>query len=70
MSTKSVRLDEDVYDRIAARKRDGETFSEAIERLTGGYTLLDYAEETEPFDVSNAEVEERTQLTSGEHLDA
>lgn len=43
MGTKMVRLDEDVYERIKSKKRDDETFSEAIDRLTGGYTLLDFA---------------------------
>lgn len=43
MGTKTVRLDEDVYERIKSRKRDDETFSEAIDRLTSGYTLLDFA---------------------------
>jgi len=41
MSTKSVRLDEDVYERIRSEKRSDETFSEAIDRLTGGASLLD-----------------------------
>jgi len=41
MSTKSVRLDEDVYERIKSKKRPDETFSEAIDRLTGGASLLD-----------------------------
>ncbi|GAA0206919.1 antitoxin VapB family protein [Halobaculum roseum] len=41
MSTKPVRLDEDVYNRIKAHKRDDETFSEAIERLIGGPSLRD-----------------------------
>ncbi|RJX51482.1 DUF7557 family protein [Halonotius pteroides] len=40
MGTKSVRLDEEVYKRIAAHKRDDETFSEAIDRLTSDYSLL------------------------------
>ena len=47
MSTKrTVKLDSDVYDRVKARKRDGETFSEAIERLIGGreVSLLDLAD--------------------------
>jgi predicted CopG family antitoxin len=39
-----VRLDDDVYEHIKSRKRDDETFSEAIERLTGAWTLLDFAE--------------------------
>lgn len=40
MGTRSVRLDEDVYETIKARKRDDETFSEAIERLIDGPSLL------------------------------
>ena len=43
MGTKSVRLDEEVYERIAAHKRDDETFSEAIGRLTSEYSLLEFA---------------------------
>lgn len=39
-----VRLDDDVYERIRSRKRDDETFSEAIDRLTSEWTLLDFAE--------------------------
>lgn len=43
MGTKTVRLDEDVYEYIKEKKRDDETFSEAIDRLTSDYTLLDFA---------------------------
>lgn len=43
MGTKSVRIEEDLYERIRAHKREDETFSEAIERLIGGYSLLDFA---------------------------
>lgn len=43
MATKSVRIDEALYERIEAHKRDDETFSEAIERLIDGYSLLDFA---------------------------
>ena len=43
MGTKSVRLDEAVYERIAAHKRDDETFSEAIGRLTSDYSLIEFA---------------------------
>lgn len=45
MGTKTVRLDEDVYERVKAEKRPDETFSEAIGRLIGGYTLLDFADD-------------------------
>lgn len=43
MGTKSIRLDEDVYERIKAHKQEAETFSEAIDRLTSDYSLLDFA---------------------------
>jgi predicted CopG family antitoxin len=43
MGTKSIRLDEDVYERIEAHKWEDETFSEAIDRLTSEYSLLDFA---------------------------
>jgi len=40
-----VRLSEDVYARIESKKRDDETFSEAIDRLIDDVSLLDLAEE-------------------------
>ncbi|RAW45800.1 hypothetical protein DQW50_07235 [Halorubrum sp. 48-1-W] len=43
MSTRNVRLDEDVYERIKSEKRPDETFSEAVGRLIGGSSLLDLA---------------------------
>jgi predicted CopG family antitoxin len=43
MGTKSARLDKDAYERIKAHKREGEPFSEAIDRLTSEYSLLDFA---------------------------
>lgn len=46
MGTKNVRLDEDVYERVKAHKRDDETFSEAIDRLIGGWSLLELADTT------------------------
>jgi predicted CopG family antitoxin len=53
MSTKrTVKLEPDVYDRVAAQKRDDETFSEAIERLIGsrGVSLLDLCDEDAEYD--------------------
>jgi len=47
MGTKQVRLDEAVYERIKRQKFDDETFSEAIDRLTDEYTLLDFAADLE-----------------------
>ena len=43
MGSKSVRLDEDVYELVESRKRDDETFSEAIERLLSPPPLTDLA---------------------------
>lgn len=43
MGTKSVRLDEEVYERIRAHNREDETFLEVIDRLTSEYSLLDFA---------------------------
>lgn len=39
-----VRLDDNVYEKIAAQKRDDETFSEAIDRLTSDWSLADWGE--------------------------
>jgi predicted CopG family antitoxin len=41
MGSKTVRLDEDTYERVKSKKREDETFSEAIDRLIGEWTLLD-----------------------------
>lgn len=43
MGTRMVRIDEDVYERIASQKRDDETFSEAIERLLADPPLVSLA---------------------------
>jgi len=39
--SKQVRLEDDVYERIKANKRDDESFSDAVERLIGGRSLRD-----------------------------
>lgn len=43
MATKTIRLEEGVYERLKTEKRDEETFSEAVERLVDGSSLLDLA---------------------------
>ena len=43
MGTKTIRLEEDVYEDLKAKKRDDETFSETVERLTSDWSLLDLA---------------------------
>lgn len=36
-----IRLEDHVYERIRANKRDDESFSDAVERLIGGHSLRD-----------------------------
>lgn len=57
MGSKTIRLDDDVYERLRDVKRDDETYSEAVERLLPGGSLLDLAGILEPEDVN--EIEDR-----------
>jgi predicted CopG family antitoxin len=41
--SKSIRLSEKAYDRLAAHKRDDETFSDVVLRLAGERSLLELA---------------------------
>lgn len=41
--SKSIRLSEEAYDRLAAHKGEDETFSEVVLRLAGERSLLDLA---------------------------
>lgn len=41
MGSKTIRLDDDVYERLRENKRDDETFSEAVDRLLGGRSLAE-----------------------------
>ncbi|WP_123624476.1 antitoxin VapB family protein [Halorubrum sp. CSM-61] len=43
MSTRNVRIDDDVYERIKREKRTDEMFFEAVKRLIGGRSFLDLA---------------------------
>lgn len=47
MNSKQVRLDEDVYARIQDAKRDDETFSDAVDRLTSDWSLAKWAQKYE-----------------------
>jgi len=44
MGTKTIRLDEDVYEYLKSKKRDDETFSDAVDRLTDDWSLIDLVE--------------------------
>lgn len=38
MGTRTIRVRDDVYDRLKARKRSGESFSDLLDRLTDRQT--------------------------------
>jgi predicted CopG family antitoxin len=75
MGTKHIRLDEDVYAKIKDKKREDETFSEAVDRLTDDWRLSEWGTdrtESEVADHQDAldELEETTRADVDEHLDA
>lgn len=43
MGTKTVRLDEEAYEHLRDRKREGESFSDTVKRLAGERSLLEVA---------------------------
>lgn len=60
MGTKQIRISERLYARVKSEKRDDETIGEALERMVGGYDLLDFAadaEGKESLDVEGIETE-------------
>ena len=42
MNTIQISLDDDAYERLTAEKREGESFSDLVRRLTAGVDLADY----------------------------
>lgn len=61
--SKSIRLSEEAYERLAARKREDETFSDVILRIAGERSLLELAGvlSDEQADEVAAAIEERRQ---------
>jgi predicted CopG family antitoxin len=49
-NTKTIAVSETAYERLKARKREGESFSDVVERLTGGRSLLEIAGTGDPND--------------------
>jgi predicted CopG family antitoxin len=68
--SKSIRLSEDAYERLAAHKRDDETFSDVVLRLAGERSLLELAgilSDEEADELRDAVEERRTRR--GDELD-
>jgi predicted CopG family antitoxin len=59
--SKSIRLSEDAYERLAAHKRENETFSDVVLRLAGERSLTELAGvlDDDEADAMRAAVEER-----------
>ncbi|NHN40917.1 hypothetical protein G9C85_04610 [Halorubellus sp. JP-L1] len=66
--SKSIRLSEDAYERLAAHKREGETFSDVVLRLAGERSLLELAGilDDDDADAMRAAVDERRERRSDE----
>lgn len=43
MATKTISISEDAYHRLVRLKREGESFTDVIQRVTGGADLNRYA---------------------------
>lgn len=60
MGTKQIRVSERLYARVKAEKREDETIGEALERMVGGYDLLDFAAAAQGKESLDIEAIERT----------
>ena len=68
MGTKTIRLEENVYERIKRQKRPDETFSEAIDRLTDTPSLSELGGIVDPERVEKMEdaIEEADEADAAE----
>ncbi|PSQ05225.1 hypothetical protein BRC97_09810 [Halobacteriales archaeon QS_6_71_20] len=59
-----MRVSEDLYARVKSENREDETLSETLDRLVGGYSLIDLADDAEELDL-DVSIEEATDGTVG-----
>ena len=59
MGTKQMRVSEELYARVQSENRDGETLAETLDRLVGGYSLTEFADDAAELDLDES-VEEAT----------
>lgn len=74
MGTKTIRLDEDVYERLRELKQEDETFSETVDRLLPEGSLLELAgiftdEEVETVETQLAEKYAQSKASLRDELD-
>jgi len=71
MGTKTISLADDAYEKLKARKREGESFSDVVRRLAGGVTLAEYYGVLDDDTAAELEeiVERRRDERSREHRD-
>jgi predicted CopG family antitoxin len=69
MGTKTISLADDAYEKLKARKREGESFSDVVRRLAGGVTLAEYhgALDADTADELEAIVERRREARTATH---
>jgi predicted CopG family antitoxin len=59
MGTKQIRVSDDLYARVRSENREDETLGETLERLVGGYSLTEFADDADELDLDFS-VEEAT----------
>lgn len=64
MGTKQMRVSDDLYARVKSENREGETLAETLDRLVGGYSLTDFADDAKELDL-DVSVEEETDGSVG-----
>jgi predicted CopG family antitoxin len=61
MGTKQMRVSDDLYARVKSENREGETLAETLDRLVGGYSLTDFADDMADVAEEHPSVEELEQ---------
>lgn len=64
MGTRQMRVSEDLYARVKSENRDDETLAETLDRLVGGYSLTEFADDAAELELDSS-VEEATDGSVG-----